>query len=133
MSLSCIQAANLLLSHAIFSKMAVSFGVRVYCAVETDSIKKNKYLNKPVVQEFCKAQLNEAEYAALIIAPLLYLHAVGAKGSHWGATLAVLGQVGYVWARAFVGMPSVPAMVAATVRYAGLILISLELWNFFNL
>lgn len=129
MSLSCIQAANIILSHSIITKMAVSFGVRVYTAIEPDETKKSKFMAKPVVQEFCKAQLNEAEYAALIIAPLLYLHAVGARGMNLGATMAVVGQVGYVWSRAYFGFPTPAVACAALVRYSGLILICLEMWN----
>ena len=48
------------------------------------------------------AQLNEAEYAPLLTAVLLYLNSEGVAAP-LASTLAVGGQVIYFWLRAFVG------------------------------
>lgn len=61
-----------------------------------------KILGSQFYKRVYSAQLNEAEYAPLFVAGLLYLSAKGIDSQNC-ATLAVATQVGYYWLRAFVG------------------------------
>ena len=78
------------------------------------------------------AQLNEAEYAPLLTAVLLYLNSEGVAAP-LASTLAVGGQVIYFWLRAFVGhyheggMDPPPYAPFAVVRYIALGLLVQEL------
>ena len=79
-----------------------------------------------------KTQLNEAEYAPLLTAVLLYLNSEGVAAP-LASTLAVGGQVIYFWLRAFVGhyheggMDPPPYAPFAVVRYVALGLLVQEL------
>ena len=78
------------------------------------------------------AQLNEAEYAPLLTAVLLYLNSEGVAAP-LASTLAVGGQIIYFWLRAFVGhyheggMDPPPYAPFAVVRYVALGLLVQEL------
>ena len=61
-----------------------------------------KILKSQFYQRVWSAQLNEAEYAPLLTAVLLYLNSEGVAAP-LASTLAVGGQVIYFWLRAFVG------------------------------
>jgi hypothetical protein len=80
------------------------------------------------------AQLNEAEYAPLFAAGLLFLASKGVDAPYV-ATGAVVGNVGYYWLRAFVGnaqeggMHPPPYAPFAIGRYVALGGMAMELWN----
>ena len=61
-----------------------------------------KILKSQFYQRVHSAQLNDAEYAPLLTAVLLYLNSEGVAAP-LASTLAVGGQVIYFWLRAFVG------------------------------
>ena len=70
------------------------------------------------------AQLNHAEWAPLFIVCLLYLHHKGA-GSRYSAGLSVLSCWAFVVFKAFL-FQGRPAPVAATLRYAALLWLIVE-------
>jgi hypothetical protein len=80
------------------------------------------------LKEFQKAQLNESEYAALLMVILPFLSSKGIEASN-AATLAVVGQLGYVWTRTLIGYPKLPTITFAIIRYGGLLLATAELWK----
>ena len=91
-----------------------------------------KILKSQFYQRVWSAQLNEAEYAPLLTAVLLYLNSEGVAAP-LASTLAVGGQVIYFWLRAFVGhyheggMDPPPYAPFAVVRYIALGLLVQEL------
>lgn len=128
MSLNALQGATLIATHASCTKIFLSFTLRTYQYLETDASRREKVESNKYLQQFHKAQLNESEYAALLVAPLLYLAVIGADASQ-ASTIATVGQIGYVWARTFLGYPTLPTITFALVRYGGLALIVAALWN----
>lgn len=126
-----LQAATLTVAHATLTRVLVSFTLRTYQYLEWNSKRRQNVESITHLQEFQKAQVNESEYAALIAAPLFYLALIGnnSESVKMAATLAVTGQVGYVWMRTAIGYPKLPTIAFAIVRYAGLGLIAAELWN----
>ena len=91
-----------------------------------------KILKSTFYQRVWSAQLNEAEYAPLLTAVLLYLNSEGVAAP-LASTLAVGGQVIYFWLRAFVGhyheggMDPPPYAPFAIVRYVAIGLLVQEL------
>ena len=80
-------------------------------------------------RRFHSAQLNEAEYAPIFFAGLLFLHSAGVTAPVW-STLAAFGQVAYFWPRALVGHsheggaklpPYVPGALARYAALAGML------------
>jgi hypothetical protein len=128
MSINALQGAAIIAGHATFTKMLLSFTYRTYQFLEWDEKRREQVAANLTIQEFQKAQINESEYAALLIAPLLYLSSIG-RDSSMAATAAVAGQIGYVWIRTMFGYPTIPAITAAVVRYGGLVLLVAELWS----
>jgi uncharacterized MAPEG superfamily protein len=128
MSINALQGAAIIAGHATFTKMLLSFTYRTYQFLEWDEKRREQVAANLTIQEFQKAQNNETEYAALLVAILLYLSLVG-RASSMAATTAVVGQIGYVWIRTVFGYPTVPAITAAVVRYGGLVLLVAELWS----
>ena len=47
----------------------------------------------------------------------------------FAATLALYGQIGYVWTRTAIGYPQITTIAFALLRYAGVGLIVAELWD----
>ena len=76
-----------------------------------------------------KAQLNEAEWAPLIISGLLCLHIKGESGPTIAAGLVAAGQVWYFWTRVLLflknGTPTV--LPGGVMRYVGSIMLSVQL------
>lgn len=128
MSFTFLQGATLVAAHATFTKVLISFTLRTYQYLETDSTRESKVQSNFYIQQFQKAQNNESEYAGLLTALLLYLSLQSEEPST-AATLAVVGQIGYVWARTLFGYPKLPAISFAIVRYGGLALLVSELWQ----
>lgn len=131
MSLTYLQAAAIIAGHATFTKALISFTIRSYSLFEKDEERVSRRMSNVYVQEFLKAQLNESEYSALFVSIFLYLHSVnGSDGvGNIAATMAVLGQIGYIWIRIFAGYPSIPLMACVGTRYFGLITAVYELWK----
>ena len=128
-SINAIQGAAVIVMHSFVTKFLLSGSLRTYAFLESDKVKVAKAEASAVAQRAQKAQLNEAEYAALLAAPLLFLHLQGQTEPTLAATLATVGQVGYFWTRLVFGYPTVPAVTAAMVRYAGLFLTAKALWE----
>ena len=124
MSFNAIQGASIIATHAVATKVLLSFTVRVYQFLQPDPKRRESIESMPVVQRFQKAQMNESEYAGLLVALLFFYHFQGQdEMTTLGSTLAVTGQVGYVWARTFLGYPQIPAIAMALTRYGGLALL----------
>lgn len=130
---STLQGASILAAHATLTKILLSFTYRTYQLLEWDDKRRQKVADNMHLQEFQKAQINESEYAALLVSILLFLSSSSAAdngtSSSMGATLAVIGQVGYVWMRTLVGYPKIPTITFAVTRYGGLFLLVSALWN----
>jgi hypothetical protein len=120
-----LQGATLILGHATLTKVLISFSLRTpqFLKVDTKTIENNPYY-----KEFLKAQKNESEYAALLTAVLLYLASIRNDATE-AATLAVIGQIGYVWVRTAVGYPKLPSITFALLRYGALMLCTAELYK----
>jgi hypothetical protein len=133
MSFTFLQGATLIAAHATFTKIFLSFTLRTYQYLEWEDKRVNQVESNFSIQQFQKAQTNESEYAALLTAILLYLSTSPANTSDEPASLAttlvVVGQIGYVWVRTFLGYPSLPTITLALVRYGGLALLVSELWK----
>ena len=128
MSFSALQGATLISAHCGLTKLIISFTYRTYNFLGTDKEQIEKFNENFHVKEFQKATANESEFAAFLAAPLFYLALAGVEASQ-GATLAVLGQVSYVWTRTALGYPCVPTIATAVLRYAGMALTFVELWK----
>ena len=120
LALSTLQGASLIAGHATLTKILVSCTLRTYQFLETDADRKEHIESSHFVKEFQKAQLNESEYAALLTTLCLYLSTRGDVDAGLGVTLAVVGQIGYVWSRSLFGYPSYPVATCAMIRFAGL-------------
>ena len=136
MSFTALQSATIITAHCGFTKLLVSFTYRVLnffgpkIGVKKETI-EGFNTNKHVV-EFRNAIVNESEYCAFLVAPLLYLALIGnGDGANvaLGSTLIVYGQCGYVWARTIFGYPTIPSIFTGLLRYGGMILVIGELWN----
>jgi hypothetical protein len=127
-SITALQGAAIVAAHATFTKMLLSFTFRTYQFLEPDKTRRARMESNATIKEFEKAQLNESEYAALFTSILLFLSSKGVEASD-AATLAVAGQVGYVWTRTVIGYPKFPTITFAIIRYGGLFLASAELWK----
>jgi uncharacterized Tic20 family protein len=130
MHFSTLQGASILAAHATLTKMLLSFTYRTYQFLEWDAKRRQEVADNFNLQEFQKAQINESEYAALLVSILVFLSlSADNDTSSMGATLAVIGQVGYVWMRTLVGYPKIPTITFAVIRYGGLFLLVSKLWN----
>ena len=94
--LTCGQAAVGIIVSSLAAKLSMSLIWRAPTKAGEASRKTAAFTN------WSKAQLNEAEYAPMLVAMLLYLHTQDVA-CPWGATLAVTGQVVYFWGRALTG------------------------------
>lgn len=128
MSFTALQGASLITAHALGTKLMVSMSLRVYQFLEPDAKKREGIENSPYMIEFRKAQANEVEYAALLVGLLLFFSTRDDVDTKTAPTLAVAGQVGYVWLRTLFGYPAIPAISMALVRYGGLALLSSNLY-----
>jgi hypothetical protein len=124
-SFTSLQAATIILGHATLTKVLISFSLRTpqFLQINNKAVEEN-----PFYQEFLKAQKNESEYAALLTGVLLYLASTGNDATQ-AATVAVIGQVGYVWVRTAVGYPKLLTITFALVRYGALALCVVELYK----
>ena len=96
-------AAPLLLGHALLTKALMT--VRYRLKLTTGSTPKaeiDKTVSSQSYQRMAAAQLNEAEYAPILMGVCLYLASKGVAAPY-ASTLAVFGQVWYFWLRSFVG------------------------------
>jgi len=128
MSFTALQGATLITAHCGMTKMMVSLTYRVYNYIGTDKEAIAKFNENFHVKEYRKAIENESEFAAFLAAPLFFLASAGVEAS-MGATLAVIGQLGYVWTRTALGYPCVPTIATALVRYGGMLLTIYEVWK----
>jgi hypothetical protein len=126
MSFTSLQGATIIAAHAAFTKALLSFTLRTYQYFEWDAKRRSSIESNKHIQQFQKAQINESEYAALLVSIFLYLSVTGNDASQ-AATASVVGQIGYVWMRALVGYPALPTISLAVVRYGGLALAVSEL------
>jgi hypothetical protein len=95
----------------------MTVGVRVkQVALDGDAAKK--LLSDKKVVNASKAQLNEAEWAGVLIAMLLFCFSRSIEASIW-ATCCCLGQVVYFWGRLAFGAKAAP--LGALPRYIGIV------------
>ena len=158
--------AAIIATHSVFIKILLSLTLRLYqfYLLLTDkhqsddddeseskdqqrevrnALKQNKH-----VTEFEKAQVNESEYAPLMVVLLFYLslnhsnedgvedeNSSSSSSSSKstvlaaGAIMAPATQILYVWTRAVVGYPNFPIVVVAIARYCSLVLLISEVWK----
>jgi uncharacterized MAPEG superfamily protein len=96
-------AATIIVGHALLTKLMMTAMFRLKLTMKsTPKAECTKILKSQFYQRVWSAQLNEAEYAPLLTAVLLYLNSEGVAAP-LASTLAVGGQVIYFWLRAFVG------------------------------
>ncbi|CAD7964897.1 unnamed protein product [Amoebophrya sp. A25] len=127
-------AVSLLTGHCLVTKalQTILFRLKI-----TDASTPDAEVKKVVESTFYKrvwaAQLNEAEYAPVLIAGLGYL-ALKGKECSAAATLAVVGQVWYYWTRAFIGnskeggVHPPPYVPGVFMRHFALGFIAYEMW-----
>eukprot|EP00977_Amphora_coffeiformis_P011338 scaffold2726_cov167-Amphora_coffeaeformis.AAC.16 len=127
MSFTALQGATLLTGHALFTKLLLSLTLRVYQFLQPNPKHRESIEKSAYVQQFQKAQANESEYAALLVALLLYFSSHNMVDVSLASTLAVVGQIGYVWTRTFLGYPAIPSITMAVIRYSGLLLLTVAL------
>mmetsp|Transcript_49133 Transcript_49133/g.155526 ORF Transcript_49133/g.155526 Transcript_49133/m.155526 type:complete len:139 (-) Transcript_49133:250-666(-) len=135
LGLSTTTAAALLTGHTLVAKslMTVLFRAKI-----TAKATAKQEVDKVCASEFYKrvhaAQLNEAEYAPLLIGGLLYLSLKGVEAPVL-CTLSVVGQVWYYWLRAFVGhsheggIDPPPYVPGALMRYAALGMLAYNIYK----
>jgi hypothetical protein len=128
MSFSALQGACLIAIHDFSCKALVTAGVRLYTWLEPDEKRKERFMSSTYIQQMCKAQMNVAEWSAVMMCPLLFFHVSGVKAD-MAATLSVIGHFGYFWMRVLTGYPTVPTAGMASVRYLGLGLSCYQLYQ----
>ena len=128
MSLTAIQGASLIAAHSLLTKLTISLTLRVYQFLEPDPKRRQSVESSSYVQQVQKAQTNESQYDALLVGLLLFFSSRDADVS-LASTLAVIGQIGYVWTRTFLGYPAIPSITMAVIRYSGLLLLSWSLYQ----
>ena len=137
--LTALQAATVIASQSLFAKLSVTMGLRVWQMLAPDKTAQAKLeSDQPWIQRVKAAQLNEAEYAPLFVALLVFSHFSSSLSSssspeghlqpHWAGSMAALTQVGYYWLRILTGYPSIPTAGIATLRYGALALLCHELF-----
>lgn len=130
MYFNAIQGASLIATHGVATKLLLSLTLRVYQFLEPDPKRRQTIENNPHVQQFQAAQRNESEYLGVLVALLLfYSSTTTSVDVSLASTLAVVGQIGYVWTRTLFGYPKVPAIVMAVTRYSALVLLCLPLYQ----
>ena len=126
---NAIQGASLIATHGVATKLLLSLTLRVYQFLEPDPKRRQTIENNPHVQRFQAAQRNESEYLGILVALLLFYSTSSSVDVSLASTLAVVGQIGYVWTRTLFGYPKIPAIVMAVTRYSALVLLCLPLYQ----
>lgn len=124
-SINSGEGAVYVLINCLLAKAFMSF----YWRIPIVFAGSNKEKRRQVVEgAFFKnshaAQLNDAEWAPLFVATLLFLHLKGVE-ARGASMLAVFGCVEYVWAKILLPFPS--HTLGAVARYISLIMICSEL------
>lgn len=128
--LNALQGATVVFGHAVFTRVLLSFTLRTYQFLDLDTKKRQSQI-EAYFTEYQKAIANEAEYAALIVAPLVYLATTQNPNDTitQAATVTAWSQIAYVWVRTAVGYPKLLTIGVAIMRYAGLAMIVAELYK----
>lgn len=98
----------------VSAKLYMSFGIRAKMMGMSDE-EKEKF--QPTYEKVHNAQLNEAEYAPLMVALLLYMHTKGVEAPY-AATMAGVSGAIYFWGKVLTGkfiftpMGALPRFVA---------------------
>ena len=129
MTFTALQGASLIAGHALFTKLLLSFTLRVYQFLQPNPKHRETIENSHYTQQFQKAQTNESEYAALLVALMLFFSTHKDVDVSSASTLAVVGQIGYVWTRTLLGYPAIPSITMAVIRYSGLLLFTVALYQ----
>lgn len=135
MMISSTLSASLIVGHALITKtlMTALFRLKITSA-STPKAEVEKVKSSQFYQRVHSAQLNEAEYAPLLVGTLLFLSIKGVAAPI-ASTLSLVGQVGYYWLRAFVGhsheggMEPPPYAPFAIMRYVALGMIAVEIYG----
>ncbi len=120
-------AGAAIFAHSSLTKMLMTLEYREKMTRPGNEEVAKKIAGSQSFKVTASTQVNEAEYAGLMCAALFYLASQGASEASVGASLCMLGQVGYYWCRRLGGYPFyVPFALA---RYAGLGLIAYTLYS----
>jgi hypothetical protein len=111
----------------IFGKLYMSFRHRIVGALKGAKA-GDAHLNEKHTQEDIRTQLNEAEYAPLICATLLYMGSQNIDAP-LATTLAVLGNTGYLLMRFTFGIRVWTTTPFASMRYTGMFLLMKALYD----
>ena len=129
-------AGALCATHSIFVKLLLSLTLRVYQYLEWDEKRKESVETNKRVIEAQKAQLNEAEFAPLIVVMAFYLAMnenslttnTQQQVALAGASLAAVGNILYVYYRPTLGYPNPGIIAIAAGRYLGMVLMASQIW-----
>merc|ERR1711934_575382 len=99
-NISPVGAAGLVLANTLAAKMYMSFAFRTKLADKPDA-EKQKILESPSYKMASRSQLNEAEYAPILLAQFLFLSIKGID-SPWCALLGSIGGPIFMWGRTFI-------------------------------
>mmetsp|Transcript_17168 Transcript_17168/g.25732 ORF Transcript_17168/g.25732 Transcript_17168/m.25732 type:complete len:128 (-) Transcript_17168:402-785(-) len=125
MFLSSGIAAVVIMGNSLAAKCLMSFGFRLKIA-SGDKKTKTDVLESSSFKNCHTAQLNEAEWAPIFIAGLLYLHSKGIAAP-FASTASAVGCVWYFWMKAFMPFPShVPG---AVLRFISLTMLCWEVYK----
>ena len=120
-SLTAGHAAFVVAGSSTLAKMYMSFAFRVPAVAKP--AEAEKIFETAEFKNARAAQLNEAEYAPLLSALLLYIHVKGGVRVPIASLLACGGQVLYFWGRIVTGKALPVTPIAASMRYAALLLL----------
>ena len=129
MSITCGEAALLILINAILAKLWMSCYWRLQIITAGDKRKRSDIVQSRSFKTAHAAQLNDAEYSPLFVAELLFLH-VKEVNTPLLNVMAVFGSVQYFWGKIFLPFPGhLPGVVA---RYGALAMLCWEIFNVLN-
>ena len=128
-------AAAALVGHACLTKLSMTLIFRLKTTMKaTPKAEVDKITSSTFYKRWHATQLNEAEYAPLLVAALLFLASKGVDAPI-ASTLAAVGQITYFWLRGLIGhyheggMDPPPYVPSALARYAGLGMIAFEVFK----
>ena len=128
-------AAAALIAHACLTKASMTILFRLKLTMKsTPKAEVDKILASTFYKRWSSTQLNEAEWASLLVGALLFLSSKGVDAPI-ASTLAAVGQIGYFWCRGLIGhyheggVDPPPYVPAALMRYAGLGMLAFEVYK----
>ena len=92
-------AGVVIFAHSSLTKMMMTLEFRERMTRPGNEELAKKIAGSESFKVTASTQVNEAEYAGLMCAALFYLATQGATETSVGASLCMVGQVGYYWCR----------------------------------